>query len=165
MQVEVSLIQKLGLKPIKNTIPVVIFAHDYPAGCTLAKTYGIELVLPLQPNLPIGSQIKVSISSNDIALSLNYISGISMQNQIKGKICALIFNKNSVLVQIDCGSIWLANVTLKACQDMGLQEGDSIYCLAKTHAFSYCLSDNAHSLQRLLVLESEKQNSDRASNF
>ncbi len=158
MQVEMSLMQKLGLKPVKNTIPVIIDAHDEHAGCTLAKTYGIELVLPLQPNLPIGSQIKVSISSNDIALSLNHISGISMQNQIKGKICALIFNTNSVLVQIDCGSIWLASVTLKACKDMGLQEGGSIYCLAKTHAFSYCLNTNSYSLQQLL--NGEKQDSD-----
>lgn len=151
MNSEIGLIQKLGLKPVKNTIPVIIYAHDYPAGCTLAKTYGIELVLPLQPNLPIGSQIKVSISSNDIALSRNYICGISMQNQIKGKICALIFNNDSVLVQIDCGSIWLANVTLKAYKDMNLQEGESIYCLAKTHAFSYCLTANIHALQQFGV--------------
>jgi molybdate transport system ATP-binding protein len=153
MQVEISLMQKLGLKPVKNTIPVVVYAHDYLAGCTLAKTYGIDLVLPLQPNLPVSSQIKVSLSSNDIALSNNYISGISMQNQIKGKICTLIFNKDSVLVQIDCGSIWLANLTLKACRDMGLQEGKNIYCLAKTHAFSYCLNANIHVLQPLLESE------------
>lgn len=134
-----GLIEKLDLKRVENNIPVVICAHDYKAGCTLAKTYGIELVLPLQPNLLTGSQTEVVISSNDIALSHHYISGISMQNQIKGRICALIPGKYSVLVQIDCGSIWLANVTLKACQDMNLQEGDSIYCLAKTHAFSYNL--------------------------
>lgn len=134
---EAGLIEKLGLKRVENNIPVVIYTHDYHAGCTLAKTYGIDLVLPLQPNLPIGSQTRVAISANDIALSHHYISGISMQNQIKGRICALIPSEYSVLVQIDCGNIWLANVTLKACQDMNLQEGDSIYCLAKTHAFSY----------------------------
>jgi molybdate transport system ATP-binding protein len=155
---DVGLIQKLGLKRVENNIPVVICAHDYNAGCTFAKTYGVELVLPLQPDLPIGSQIDIAISSNDIALSRHYIPGISMQNQIKGRICALIPNEYGlalvpseygVLVQIDCGNIWLANITLKACRDMNLQEGDSIYCLAKTHAFSYRLNAKTDSLSWL----------------
>jgi molybdate transport system ATP-binding protein len=153
MQSEIGLIQKLGINPAENTIPAVVNAHDYNAGCTLAKTYGIELVLPLHPSLPICSQIEVSISSNDIALSRYYLSGISMQNQIKGRICTLIFNKYSVLVQIDCGSIWLANITLKACRDMVLQEGDIIYCLAKTHAFSYRLNTKNNSSRLLLEIE------------
>jgi molybdate transport system ATP-binding protein len=150
---QADLIQPFGLKRVENTISVIICSHDFNAGCTLAKTYGIELVLPLQPNFPVGSQISVIISANDIALSRQYINGISMQNQIKGKICALIFNQYSVLVQIDCGSIWLANVTLKACRDMNLQEGDSIYCLAKTHAFSYRFSSTINSVRHLFEKE------------
>jgi molybdate transport system ATP-binding protein len=72
-----------------------------------------------------------------VALSRNYISGISIQNQVKGQICALIPNNDSMLVQIDCGWTILAEITLGACQQMGLMEGEEVYCLIKTQAIIY----------------------------
>ncbi|MDD2725187.1 MAG: ATP-binding cassette domain-containing protein [Methylovulum sp.] len=144
-----ELIQKIGLGLVENKIPAMVARHDIVDGCTLAKTYGIELVLPLRPDLPLGSWVTVSIPANEIALSRTYLPGISIQNQIKGRICALIPHGNGMLVQIDCGKTWLAGITLKACRDMDLQEGDTIYCLAKTQAFSYCPHATSDSFSRL----------------
>jgi len=144
-----ELIQKIGLGLIENNIPARVTAHDILDGCTLAKTYGIELVLPLRTELPLGSWVTVSIPANEIALSRTYLSGISIQNQVKGQVCALIPYGNGMLVQIDCGKTWLAGITLRACRDMNLQEGDTIYCLAKTQAFSYCPQESADDLSRL----------------
>jgi len=53
---------------------------------------------------------------------------------------ALIPSGESIIVQVDCGGTLLAEITPGACRDMGLQEGDFVYCLIKTHAIIY-LSD------------------------
>lgn len=77
------------------------------------------------------------VTAKRIALARAYIDGISIQNQIKGRICALIPNGESLLVQVDCGVILLVEITPGACRDMGLQEGQIIYCLIKTRAIVY----------------------------
>lgn len=150
---DAGLRDKLGLHQFENRIQANICSHDYTMGCTLAKTYGIELVLPLRREFSPGMRVEIIISSNDIALSRNYLPGISIQNQINGQICALIASKNGVLVQVDCGTVLLAGITLKACRDMNLQEGDSVYCLVKTHSFSYRHNSAVESFRELSTVK------------
>jgi molybdate transport system ATP-binding protein len=140
----------LGIRQIDNILPVNIRLHDALAGCSVADSFGIPLALPLRPQLVIGSQNQVSIRASDIALSRNYIDGISIQNQIKGRICALIPFENSILVQIDCGGVLLAEVTQGACRDLALREGDSVYCLIKTHSIVYLAELDALPYQRVV---------------
>jgi molybdate transport system ATP-binding protein len=147
---EESLRGYLGVRQIENVLSVTIHSHDAEAGCTFAKTYGTELALPLRPQLPVDSEVQLSIRSCDIALSRHYLTGISIQNQLKGRICALVPMGESVLVQIDCGSTLLAGITPRACQDMDLHEGDTVYCLAKTHSFCYLAESETAAVQRLL---------------
>ncbi|MDD1638110.1 MAG: ATP-binding cassette domain-containing protein, partial [Methylococcaceae bacterium] len=85
-----GMLRYLGIRQIDNILSMTIRSHDYSSGCSLAHSFGLPLTLPLRTDLAIGSQAQVSIRANDIALSRNYISGISIQNQIKGRICALI---------------------------------------------------------------------------
>jgi molybdate transport system ATP-binding protein len=126
-----------GLSRAENILPVTVLSHDRETGCTLAESYGIRLVLPLCLRLPEGASSEVTLRSGDIALSKNYIAGISIQNQIRGRICALIPNGDGMVVQVDCGSTLLAGITLRAYRDMGLKEGDTVYCLAKAQSFAY----------------------------
>ena len=100
--------------------------------------------------MPIGSQTQVSIRAKDIALSRSYISGISIQNQIKGRICALIPSGESMIVQVDCGSTLLAEITPGACREMALQEGQDIYCLIKTHSITYLVELDAQPYHRVV---------------
>lgn len=132
-----GILRYLGVRQIDNIVPVRIRHHDYAAGCSLADSFGQPLSLPLRPQFEPGSQTQVSIRANDIALSRRFIEGISIQNQIKGRICALIPGSDSVIVQIDCGCTLLAEITPGACREMALREGDWIYCLIKTHAIVY----------------------------
>jgi molybdate transport system ATP-binding protein len=145
-----GLLRYLGIRQIDNVLSVTIQHHDPASGYTLAHCFGTPLILPLRPHLPIGSQTQVSIRANDIALSHNPISGISIQNQIKGQICALILTGESFIVQIDCGSTLLAEITPAACRDMVLQEGGIVYCLFKTHAIAYLAEINAQPYQRVV---------------
>ncbi len=132
-----SVLRHLGIRQVDNIIPVNITKHDPSTGTTMAHSNGLPLTLRLRQELPVNSQCKVSIRASDVALSRNYISGISIQNQVKGQICALIPNNDSMLVQIDCGWTILAEITLGACQQMGLMEGEEVYCLIKTQAIIY----------------------------
>lgn len=145
-----GMLRYLGIRQIDNILAVTIRSHDYPAGCSLAQSFGLPLILPLRPHLAAGSQSQVSIRAGDIALARNYISGISIQNQLKGQICALIPSGESVIVQIDCGGTLLAEITPGACREMALQEGDDIYCLIKTHAISYLAELDAQPYQRVV---------------
>ncbi len=145
-----NMLRYLGIRQIDNLLPVTIRSHDSEAGYSLADSFGTPLTLPLRPHLSIGSQAQVSICSNDIALSRQYINGISIQNQIKGQICALIPNGESLIVQVDCGATLLADITPGACRDMDLKEGDNIHCLIKTRAINYLAEIDARPYHRVL---------------
>ena len=145
-----GMLRYLGIRQIDNILPVSIRSHDYLSGCSLALSFGLPLTLPLRPHLSIGSQTQVSIRAKDIALSRSYISGISIQNQIKGRICALIPSGESMIVQVDCGSTLLAEITPGACREMALQEGQYIYCLIKTHSITYLVELDAQPYHRVV---------------
>ena len=113
-------------------------------------SFGLPLTLPLRPHLPVGSQTQVSIRAKDIALSRSYINVISIQNQIRGRICALIPSGESLIVQVDCGRTLLAEITPGACREMALQEGEDIYCLIKTHSITYLVELDAQHYHRVV---------------
>ena len=129
--------QALGLRQMENILPAKVVSHQIEDGCTLATSFGIPLMLPLRYHLAPGSPVHVSIRPGDIALSRQYLPGISIQNQMKGRICALVPTGGSVMVQVDCGTTVLAGITLRACREMAMREGEEVYCLAKTQSFSY----------------------------
>ncbi|BBL58604.1 molybdenum ABC transporter ATP-binding protein [Methylomonas koyamae] len=145
-----GVLRYLGVRQIDNILPITIRHHDFQAGCSLADSAGATLILPLRPNFAVGSQTQISIRANDIALSRAYIDGISIQNQLKGRICALIPNGESLIVQIDCGGTLLAEITPGACSNMGLGEGDIVYCLIKTHAIVYLAELDDLPYQRVI---------------
>jgi molybdate transport system ATP-binding protein len=140
----------LGIRQLDNILSVTIHSHDHEAGCSLANSFGTPLILPLRSHLAIDEQAQVSIRANDIALSRHYINGISIQNQIKGQICALIPNGESLIVQVDCGDTLLVEITHGAYKDMDLQEGEVIYCLIKTHSIAYLGEFDFQASQRVL---------------
>jgi molybdate transport system ATP-binding protein len=144
-----NMLRYLGIRQIDNVLPVTIRSHDLAAGYSLADSFGVPLALPIRLNLVIGSETQVLICSNDIALSRHYLNGISIQNQIKGRIYALIPNGESIMVQVDCGATLLADITPGAFRDMELKEGDDIYCLIKTRAISYLAERDIFSANRV----------------
>ncbi|TRW89632.1 molybdenum ABC transporter ATP-binding protein [Candidatus Methylobacter oryzae] len=145
-----GILRYLGIRQIDNILPVTIGSHDYQAGYSLAHSFGLPITLPLRPHVAAGTQAQVSIRAKDIALSRSYIDGISIQNQIKGRICALIASGESMIVQVDCGTTLLAEITPGACRNMNLQEGEVVYCLIKTHSITYLTELDALPYQRVI---------------
>lgn len=132
-----NLLMNSRVQVFDNIIPVTIRHHDIESGCTIAHYFGIQMVLPIAPHLRKTGTHKISVCSNDIALSKRYIKEISIQNQLKGRICAIIRTPEHAIVQVDCGTTLLAGISLRALAEMDLQEGDSVYCLIKASSFSY----------------------------
>jgi molybdate transport system ATP-binding protein len=145
-----GILSYLGIRQIDNILPVTLREHDSAGGYSKADCFGLPLVMPLRAHFGVGSQTQVSIRANDIALARNYVEGISIQNQIKGRICALIPCGESLIVQIDCGGTLLAEITPGACRDMTLSEGEIVYCLIKTHAIVYIAELDALPYQRVV---------------
>ncbi len=145
-----GLLRYLGIRQVDNLLLVTILSHDQFSGSTLGHSYGVPLALPFRPHFAAGEQIQVSVRANDVALSLKYLDGISIQNQLKGRVCALIPNGESIIVQVDCGGVVLAEITPKACRDMDLKEGDSVYCLIKTHSITILTEMHAQTNQRVV---------------
>ena len=143
----------LGLRQVDNILSATVQRHEVEDGYTLASTFGIELALPLRSHLVPGGPIHVSVRAGDIALSRQFLAGVSIQNQIKGRVCALIPTGDSVLVQVDCGTTLLAGITPKAIRDMALAEGDEVYCLAKTQSFRYL--DDSGDMQECRWMQAE----------
>ena len=167
-----GILSYLGIRQIDNILPVNLRFHDDVGGCSMADSYGMPLILPFRPQYNIGSQTQVSIRANDIALSRHYIDGISIQNQIKGRICALIKSDNSLIVQVDCGATLLVEITPSAARNMALMEGDIIYCLIKTHTIVFLSELDALPYQRIInhgdgyyYLGADKENSHKNSLF
>ena len=61
-----------------NVLTVTIRDHDFSAGSSRANTFGFPLIFPLCSNVANGEKIQISIRANDIALSRDYIHGISI---------------------------------------------------------------------------------------
>lgn len=145
-----GILRYLGVRQIDNILPANIHSHDFEGGYSVADSFGQPFSLPLRPQFGPGSRTQVAIRANDVALSRGFIDGISIQNQIKGRICALIPANGSVIVQVDCGCTLLAEITSGACKDMALQEGDWIYCLIKTHAIVYLAELDALPYEKIV---------------
>ncbi len=132
-----EVLQLAGRLGLQNVLPVILLAHDVPSGCSLAIFNGNRLVLPLSQRLEVGQTCYISVRPGEIALARRPVVGISIQNQIKGRIEGLSMHPHCVMVQVDVGSRLLVEITARSLQDLGLKEGDLVYCLIKAQSFSY----------------------------
>lgn len=135
------LLEAAGGPGVDNLLPVTVTAHDPAYGCTLATFFGIPLVLPYTPRAIREQRYYVGLRARDIALSTGLLQGLSIQNQIKGRVCAVIPYFDRVLVQVDAGTTLVVEITLRAFANLNIQENSAIYCLIKTHSFYFLTVD------------------------
>lgn len=138
------LLESAGGPSIDNILPVSILGHDAIHGCTIGLFFGLQLVLPYTPRAAAGDLYYVGLRSQDIALSLQPITDISIQNQLKGRVCAVIPQSDRVLIQVDAGATLTVEITLRAFAALQIREQQSVYCLVKTHSFSILTDGSSH---------------------
>jgi molybdate transport system ATP-binding protein len=106
-----------------------IFTPKLNCGTHLMVNSGVDKKL-------IGTEGKVRfcIRPDDIALSNDRISDISIQNQLSGVVEEIIRTKNSSFVNVHCGYSFISEVTQTAIDKMKLHKGKKINVLIKSKA-------------------------------
>jgi molybdate transport system ATP-binding protein len=128
-----GVVSSLGLE---NILAVKINRHDVESGYSLADYNKQHFLLPLAPEITSGECCYISVRSNEVAISRQRISGISIQNQIKGRILYHTQNVSWVMLYVDIGMPLAVEITLKAFAELHLQQGDEVYCLIKAHSIT-----------------------------
>ena len=80
-----------------------------------------------------GQRVKFSIRPEDIALALNFLEGISIQNQLPGIIEDIKKYDSFYYITVSCGTRLTVRVTEAAVTSLGLETGKTIYCLFKAN--------------------------------
>ena len=128
-----GLARSLGLE---NVLQVTVERHEPEIGSTTVRYDHHELHLPLSA-LPVGVDTWIALRAADVALARHPIADITIQNQVSGQILGLRRIADRILAEVDIGVPILAEVTVKAVHDLGLTEGDRVYCLFKARAWQY----------------------------
>ncbi|MEW6039257.1 MAG: molybdenum ABC transporter ATP-binding protein [Pseudomonadota bacterium] len=132
---------RLGLD---NSLAVTLESHDIEGGCTYGVFHGRRLVLPLRSELIPGERVYVAVHRSEIALARRLVEGLSIQNQLPGRVVSLDASERGVQVVIDAGVLLRAEVTQRAARDLALRAGDAINCLIKASSFSYLALDEGN---------------------
>lgn len=129
----VTLVQSLGLE---NVLHLQVISHDALSGFTVGKIHCQTLYIPLVKT-PVGQQVSVSIAASNIALALQRLDGITIQNQLSGTVLDIqtIQHKTLVTIRLDQSDAQLiAEVTVKSVADFRLFVGSQLHCLIKTQS-------------------------------
>ena len=85
----------------------------------------------------LGQSCQVLLRPEDIAISLNKLSQVSVRNQIRGQIVDVLVQGSRVLCIVDVGIELLVDLTPHALHGLGLARGQSVWCAFKAHALQY----------------------------
>jgi len=97
------------------------------------------LTLELNPNLKVGSHVKLSVKSNDIAIAKNCNGTLSYTNQLKAKITHINRGKLLSSIRVDIEGFGLESVImLESCLKMELEVGDEVVVLLDSNSVSIC---------------------------
>lgn len=91
------------------------------------------LTLPKMATTDVGDTIRLHIRARDIALAVEDINHISILNRFNGIISKITpSGPGMVDVSIHIGQMLTARITEKSLQQLGLQEGSSVWALIKS---------------------------------
>jgi molybdate transport system ATP-binding protein len=81
-----------------------------------------------------GQIVQAVIRPEDISLARSRIEGISIQNQLRGKVVGCTAHGGRAVAEIEAGPRLLAMVSLRTAESMELSAGREIWCLIKSSA-------------------------------
>ena len=88
-------------------------------------------------NLSPGAAATVSIRPEDVALSRTHVDGISVRNQLRGRVAEITERDGVVWVRVDAGLSMIVRITRAAADAMAMAPGDDVWCLVKVSAIRY----------------------------
>jgi len=88
----------------------------------------------LQGREDAGRRVRLAIAPDDIALSTDTCSAISVQNQIRGTVTRILHMNDSFFVSVDCGVTLISEITPSALYQLDVKPGRELVCLFKARS-------------------------------
>lgn len=88
-------------------------------------------------DVPVGARVHAELRPEDVTLAVGEVSGISMQNQVPGRIVRLTETPTREVCVVDIGVPLIVEITRPARQSLGLEVGSPVWCLFKARALRY----------------------------
>jgi molybdate transport system ATP-binding protein len=131
--------EQAALSGYENLLQAVI-VESHPALRTMTcRVAGTDLVMesPLA-NKAIGESACLALRAGDILVSITRPSGISARNILSGRIDSIEDRTGMVELRVFCGNTcFCVHVTRGALQNLGLQQGQVVWLIIKTHSILF----------------------------
>lgn len=119
---------------VENVLRGKLLTQDAEAGYSIMQLDDQLLHVPYcaaELHLPM----TVSVAASNIAIALQRLEGVSIQNQLHGRISAIQKVDHRMLIEVMIGDhALMAEISEKAMNDLTLHPGDEVYCLIKTQS-------------------------------
>lgn len=92
------------------------------------------LHLPADPALAAGGCLYAKFLPRDVSLSRQPVAGLSVRNQLQGRVREVVTVQGRTLVAVDVGQFLWSEITAEAAAELGIASGMTITCLIKTAA-------------------------------
>jgi len=147
-------LRQLRLQGLVNILPLTTLSHDSAGGLThlRLRPTAADSRTPAIISGPLldthtSGDIQAMLRPEDIALAGSDIKGISIQNQVPGRVVRLIHAPDRDLCVVDIGIPLVVEISPNAARTLGLTEGNPVWCLFKSSALRYLeqLSDVSHT--------------------
>ena len=85
----------------------------------------------------VGSTVSISIRPWDIALATGPVSGVSILNQVQGRVRRCTGHEQRMLVDVEIGAPLIVEISRRSATTLNIQPGVPIVCLIKSHSVQY----------------------------
>lgn len=125
---------------LASALPLTVVEHQPELGVTrfsLARGSAETVILGPLTGAPVGSEVHAELRPEDVTLATARVPGISMQNQVPGRIARLTETPTREVCVVDIGAPLIAEITRPARQSLRLEAGSAVWCLFKARALRY----------------------------
>lgn len=85
-------------------------------------------------NLKSGDDVKFFLAPEDVAISLQAVENVSIQNQIKGRVEDIFYINGKMICMVNAGIKIMAEIARASVELLGLEKGKEVWCLFKSVA-------------------------------
>jgi molybdate transport system ATP-binding protein len=138
-------LRHLRLQGLVNVLPLTILSHDRVGGLTRLQLRSTSAQAPFGQvsvsgpilDAPAGSEVHAILRPEDIALATTDIKGVSIQNQVRGRVVRLIHTPDRDMCVVNVGIPFVVETSPSGAKALGLAAGSPVWCLFKSSALQY----------------------------
>ena len=119
------------------TVEAKVLGHDRVFCLTRLDLGGQDIFMPMLEALDVGEQVPLRLRARDIAVSLKPLEGVSIRNQLRGRVERIVLEEGSAYAEITVaigGAVIRARLTRHAVSDLKLAPGKEVVALIKSVA-------------------------------